>query len=148
MPYLQSIKSSKRQTEKADLEAQLAQETMTRPVLTVEEVRFFFDRFKNGNAIDNAFRSSLIDTFVNKIILYDGDDSRIEIYCNASDKPYVARLAQNNCATHEPINSSCMAQLAPQVGLEPTTLRLTAACSGKRKDRLRRMSILESACNY
>ena len=28
----------------------------------------------------------IIDTFINKIYLYDGDDARVEIYCNASDQ--------------------------------------------------------------
>jgi len=59
---------------------------MIRPTLTYEEVRFFFEKFKNGDANDSTFRTALIDTFVNKIYLYDGDDARVEIYCNASNQ--------------------------------------------------------------
>ena len=47
----------------------------------------------------------LIDTFVRKIFIFDGEDARIEIYCNASD-------IRINCAINEPLNSSSMAQLA------------------------------------
>jgi len=41
-----------RQTEKADLEAQLAQEKMMQPILTYDEVKFFFDKFKGGDVND------------------------------------------------------------------------------------------------
>ena len=69
-----------------DLEAQLAREKMICPILSFDEVKFFFEKFKGGDANDMTYRTALIDTFVNKIFLYDGDDSRIEIFCNASDK--------------------------------------------------------------
>ena len=81
-----SAQIEKRQAERADLETQLAREKMTRPVLTFDEVKFFFEKFKNGDASDIAFRTALIDTFVNRIYLYDGNDARAEIYCNASEK--------------------------------------------------------------
>ena len=46
-----------------------------------------------GDADDIAFRAVLIDTFVSKIYLYDGDDARVEIYCNATNKnPCTARF--------------------------------------------------------
>ena len=124
-----SAQIEKRQTEKADLESQLAREMLVRPVLTFDEVKFFFERFKNGDANDISFRQALIDSFVNKLYLYDGEDSHAEIYCNASEKPFSTRLDKRDCAISEPVKSSSMAHLAPQVGLEPTTLRLTAACS-------------------
>ena len=75
-----------RQAEKADLEAQLAKEKMLRPTLTYDEVRFFFEKFKNGDVNDIAYRTALIDTFVGKILVYDDDDARIEIYCHASEQ--------------------------------------------------------------
>ena len=71
----------KRQNERADLEAQLAQEKMIKPVLTYDEVRFFFEKFKNGDANDITFRMALVDTFINRIDVFDGEDSRLEIYC-------------------------------------------------------------------
>jgi len=49
-------------------------------------VRFFFEKFKHGDANDMEYQTTLIDTFVNVIYLYDGEDIRIEIYCNASDR--------------------------------------------------------------
>ena len=100
-----SAQIEKRQQEKADLEIQLAKEKMVRPVLSFDEVKYFFGKFKNGDVNDHAFRSALIDTFVNKIYLYDGDDARAEIYCNASGQKI-------NCAIDEHSKRSSIAQLA------------------------------------
>ena len=97
-----SAQIEKRQQEKADLEIQLAKEKMTRPILTFEEVKFFFEKFKNGDANDHAYRTALIDTFINKIYLYDGDDARAEIYCNASTQTI-------NVAIDKPESGSSMA---------------------------------------
>ena len=101
-----SAQIEKRQAERADFEAQLAQEKMIRPVLTYDEVKFFFEKFKNGDAKDFAFRSALIDIFVKKIYLIDGEDARIEIYCNASEKSI-------NIPIGKPQKSSPMGHLAP-----------------------------------
>ena len=59
---------------------------MVRPVLAYGEVKFFLEKFRHGDVNDIVYRTALIDTFVNRIYLHDGDNARIEIYCNASDK--------------------------------------------------------------
>ena len=60
-----------KKAEHAELEKQLAEETMQYPVVTVPQVKFFFDRFKKGDISDPKYRKSLVDTFVRKVILYD-----------------------------------------------------------------------------
>ena len=77
-----------------------------------------------GNANDHNYRSALIETFVNKIIPFDGDDPRVEIYCNASEKPLGAKLDKNNCAKDEQSKRSSLAQVAPSTRFELTTFRL------------------------
>ena len=57
------------------------------------------------------------DTFVRKIYVFDGEDARIEIYCNASDTSI-------NCTIDKPLKGSSMAQLAPPARFERTTFRL------------------------
>jgi DNA invertase Pin-like site-specific DNA recombinase len=89
-----SSQIEKRQAERIDLEAQFAKEKMICPVLTFDEVKFFFEKFKNGNASDTAYRTALIDTFVNRIYLYDGEDARIEIFCNASNQKMVCPIGE------------------------------------------------------
>ena len=103
----------KRQNERADLEAQLAQEKMIKPVLTYDEVRFFFEKFKNGDTNDITFRMALVDTFINRIDVFDGEDSRLEIYCNAIKQKIICSLGK--------LSRSPKEQLAPPVGIEPTT---------------------------
>ena len=58
---------------------------MIRPTLAFDEVKFFFEKVKGGDANDNAYPTALIDTFVNKIYLYNGDEGRIDIYYNVQD---------------------------------------------------------------
>jgi len=109
----------RRQTEHTDLKIQLAKEKMTHPVLTYDEIMFFLERFKAGNANDHTFRTALIDTFVSKIYLYDGDEPRAEIYCNASEKSINCTMTpisefdiNKNHAINDTGESSSMARLA------------------------------------
>ena len=85
---------------------------MIRPVLTFEEIKFFLGKFKNGDVNSLSYRTALIDTFINKIYLYDGDDARIEIYCNASDQGI-------NVPLDKLAKGSSKGQLAPPAGIEP-----------------------------
>ena len=85
-------------------------------MLSFDEVKFFFQQFKDGDVKDITYRMALIDTFISKIYLYDGDNTRMEIFCNASNQGI-------NIPIGEPNNSSPMGQLARLKGLEPPTLR-------------------------
>ena len=80
-----SAQIEKRQAERADLEIQLAREKMVRPILSYNDVKFFFEKFKSGDANDYSYRIALVDTLVDRIYLYDGDNARTEIYCKASN---------------------------------------------------------------
>ena len=92
---------------------------MIRPVLTYDEVKFFFEKFKNGDANDMTYRMALIDTFVNKIYMFDGEDARLEIYCHVSEKCI-------NVPIGKPQKSSPMGRLARPEGFEPPTYRFVA----------------------
>jgi len=99
-----SAQIEKRQAERTDLEIELAKEKMVRPVLAFDEVKFFFEKFKNGDVSDNSFRTSLIDTLVGQVYIFEGDNARLEIYCNATEHKL-------NCSIDER-KSSSMEQLA------------------------------------
>ena len=113
---------AKRQSEEAELEAQLAQEMTTRPILTFDEVKFFFEKFKGGDINDISYRTSLIDTLVNKICLYDGSEPYAEIYCNANEKGIRITLDKFD-------KNLYMEQLVPLVRVELTTHGLGNHCS-------------------
>ena len=108
-----SVQIEKRQRERSDLESQLAQEKMIRPILSYDDVKFFFEKFKNGDANDYAYRIALIDTLIDRVYLYDGDNARIEIHCTASEHII-------SCPIAEP-SGSVMGQLARPTGFEPAT---------------------------
>ena len=77
-----SAQIEKRQSEKVDLEAQLAKEKIQMPLLKYDQIRFFFERFTNGDVNDINYRRALVDIFINKIYLYD---NRISIFYNAQE---------------------------------------------------------------
>jgi len=71
-----------KKNERAELEQQILIETKQHRIPTVNEVRFFMERFKKGNINDPKYRQALIDTFVNKIYLCD---DKMTILYNAQD---------------------------------------------------------------
>ena len=84
---------------------------MINPILTVDEVKFFFEKFKNGDANDITFRMALVDTFINKVYVFEGEDSRLEIYCNAVKQKIICPLGK--------LIRSPKGQMALPRGLEP-----------------------------
>ena len=109
-----TVQIEKRQKERLDLKAQLAQEKLIRPILTYEEVKFFFEKFKGGDVNDITFRMALVDTFINRIDVFDGEDSRLEIICNAIKQKIVCPLGK--------LLRSSKGQLVRPAGIEPTLL--------------------------
>ena len=118
-----SAQIEKRQAERIDLEAQLAQEMMIRPILTYEDVRFFFDRFKHGDINDYNYRIALVDVLVDKVYLYDGDNPRIEIHCKASD------FIIGSIKSEPLLSGSDLDRLARPGRFERSTYCLEGSCS-------------------
>ena len=58
-----SAQIEKRQTEKQNLEAQIAREKILRPNLQFDQIRFFFEKFIKGDVNDTKFRQALIYNF-------------------------------------------------------------------------------------
>ena len=75
-----SAQIEKRQIEKQNLEAKLAKEKILNPKLEFAQVKFFFDRFKNGNVNDMKFCQYMVDTFINRVFLFK---EKLLILCNA-----------------------------------------------------------------
>ena len=62
---------SQKKRERNELEQQILVETSSHPAPTVNEVRFFLNQFRKGDVNDLKYRQALVDTFVNRIYLYD-----------------------------------------------------------------------------
>ena len=72
----------KKKIELEDLKKQLVQENIKYPNLTLSEVKFFFNQFKNGDIQDIKYRESLINIFVRKIHLHE---EKMTILYNVQD---------------------------------------------------------------
>ena len=64
---------------------------------------------------------ALVDTFINKIEAFDGEDSRLEITCNAIKQKIIYSLGKRARSPKE--------QLVRSKGLEPPTHGLGNRCS-------------------
>ena len=56
---------------KQELELQILQEELHRPLLTEEKIKFWLCKFREGDLKDPDHRQRLVDSFVNAIYLYD-----------------------------------------------------------------------------
>ena len=61
----------------------LIKEEMAKPLITKEHILAFLERLRKLNTNKLEHRRRLIDTFINKVVLYD--DGRIFIGCNYTD---------------------------------------------------------------
>ena len=116
--------------EAAELDAVIEYEKASVTKFEKEHIVFWISQFKDGDVEDPAFRMSLVDTFINSIFVFDGD--KVVIAYNFSgdkNKVTLQRVKDNLATLDNPEKSSDYRILAPQVRLELTTLRLTAACS-------------------
>lgn len=70
------------QATQKDIEREIARENSKFPLMTVDKVKFFMERFVKGDVNDFFFRERLIDTFINKITIYN---DKIAILFNIQD---------------------------------------------------------------
>ncbi|MDK2903578.1 MAG: site-specific recombinase [Clostridiales bacterium] len=108
----------KRQAERIELENQLAREKMLRPDLTFEQVKYFFDRFKDGDMNSIVYRQTLVDIFVSKIYLYD---DKLLILCNAGEQVEI------ECPINE--TGSSMGHMVEARGIEPLSEDMASTVS-------------------
>ena len=69
--------------QKTELSIQIIKEEMTKPIISAEEIEAYFNRLRKLKFKKIEHRRRLIDTFINKIVLYD--DGRIYFGCNYKD---------------------------------------------------------------
>ena len=93
-----SAQIEKRQLEKQNLEAELAKEKILNPKLEFEQVKFFFERFRKGDINNIKFRRALIDTFINKIYVFE---DKLHIFCNAQESKIEASISDSKCSPME-----------------------------------------------
>gem|GEM_PF-763877 len=103
---------SQKKRERNELEQQILVETSSHPTPTVNEVRFFLNQFRKGDVNDLKYRRALVDTFVNRIYLYD---DKMTVLYNTQDS--------HSDVTIDDLSSSRVV-LVDLMGFEPTTSRM------------------------
>lgn len=71
-----------KKNEHTELERAILEESASRPMPTVQEVRFFLNQFRKCDVNGEKYRQALVDTFVRKIYLYD---DKMTILYNTQD---------------------------------------------------------------
>ena len=57
--------------QRKELEASILQEQIAKPLLTREQILFWFERFRQGDSSDPAYQQKIIDCFVNSVYIFD-----------------------------------------------------------------------------
>ena len=92
-------------------------ETSSHPTPTVNEVRFFLNQFRKGDVNDIKYRKALVDTFVNKIYLYN---DKMTVLYNTQDS--------HSDVTIDDLSSSRVA-LVEAGGVEPPSENTSSGTS-------------------
>lgn len=126
---------SQKKREHNELEHQILQETASHPTPTVNEVRFFLNQFRKGDVNDLKYRQALVDTFVNKIYLYD-DKMTVLYYTQDSHSDVtIDDLSSSTVALVEPRGVEPLSENS-FTGLSPGAVRFQDSRPAKTPDRL------------
>ena len=83
------------ESKKKDIEIEIAKESIRRPLLNEDQVRFWFERLRNLNINELSHRKRLIDTFLNSVFVYD---DKLLINCNYPNTSAIVRFSDINAA--------------------------------------------------
>ena len=108
---------SQKKREHSELEHQILVETTAHPTPTVDEVRFFLNQSRKGDVNDHKYRQALVDTFINKIYLYD---DKMTVLYNTQDS--------HSDVTIDELSSSRVA-LVEATGVEPVSENVSVETS-------------------
>ena len=72
-----------KRNEIANIKSQILEEEYKNIVLTEPEVKFFLTHLRNGDVNDDKYRRTLVDVFINRIIVYD---DKLTLLFNVGDR--------------------------------------------------------------
>lgn len=67
------------------LEQQIRLESVQHPMPTIRDIKFFLNQLRKGDINDPKYQQGFVDTFINKIYLYD---DKMTVLCNAQDSHF------------------------------------------------------------
>ena len=83
--------------QRKELEASILQEQIAKPLLTREQILFWFERFRQGDPSDPAYQQKIIDCFVNSVYIFD---DRLVINFNYKDGDKLVSLQSSSLAEY------------------------------------------------
>ncbi len=94
---------SELESEKNEVEGQIAREEMKKPLLTKERIMYWLHSFKSGDINDIEYKRRVIDTLVNSVYLFDDGDNgrRIVLTFNLSGQN-TATISCSDIACYAP----------------------------------------------
>ena len=108
------------ETQKNEVEGQIAREEMKKPLLTKERIMYWLLSFKSGDVTNREYQRRVIDTLVNSVYVYDEGDKGRRIV-------FTFNISGQNTAT---LSCSDIACSAPPKGANPNTLFFIKHCFG------------------
>ena len=100
--------------EKKQIEEQIACEELNNRAVTADQILFFLHRLRADDPTDEAYRQTLIDTFINKIFVFD---DKIKIFLNytADGSAASAEITLSDACSPPPLGSSFGSAGSPDV---------------------------------
>jgi len=102
------------EAERANIEKGIARELINEPILNQKQLRFLLYKFRGGDTEDTGYRIKLIDTFLNSVYLYDGDDPKLVLMLNHSGEDrkitldLVEKAVRDGGSCFAPYGSDCI----------------------------------------
>ncbi|HIT33852.1 MAG TPA: hypothetical protein IAC31_04385, partial [Candidatus Faecousia intestinigallinarum] len=91
------------ESQKNDVEGQIAREEMKKPLLTKERIMYWLLSFKSGDVTDREYQRRVIDTLVNSVYVYDeGDKGRRIVFMFNISGQNTATLSCSDIACFAP----------------------------------------------
>ncbi len=101
------------ESNKEDLEIKIANEKLMKPKLTGEQIQFYLRKFRVLDMSKQSHRQRLIDTFINRIYLYD---DKLVITFNYKDGSETISLNEIETALNEENGSDLDSSAVPKNG--------------------------------
>lgn len=97
------------ESEKAKIEVGIAQQLMKNPVLDRKQIVYSLEKLRGGDINDEAYRSHLVDTFLNSAYLYDGGKLVLVLNYSGKGSKITLDIVERETAD-DPGIDSCFAQ--------------------------------------
>ena len=104
------------ETQKNEVEGQIAREEMKKPLLTKERIMYWLLSFKSGDVTNREYQRRVIDTLVNSVYVYDeGDKGRRIVFTFNISGQNTATLSCSDIACSAPPKNPCLNLLYLQI---------------------------------